>query len=124
MEVVLRQRLEGVARLGISESEQTTAVTFAPPSRRFSPEVFRTALRQVGIEVLTMDVNACGAIERQANTRWLQAGETRFLLTGEFDPPSTPAVCVTGRLQTDPSDDTHRLVVDRVEPGPETLDAP
>lgn len=116
MEVALRQRLEGVAGVAISEGEQTTEVIFAPGDHAFSLEAFRTALQQADVEVLTIEADACGVVEAGGSSGLLRAGKVTLLLTGAEAAASGSGVCVTGRLDT--KGGRLRLAVDRLEPAP------
>jgi hypothetical protein len=97
-EIALRQRLPGVAAVSISQSEQTVAVEFAHAGGVFSPAVFRDAVDEAGIEVLTMQIDACGVIEDTPNQRWFVAGENRFALEDSGATPAKLPMCVSGWL--------------------------
>jgi hypothetical protein len=99
MEVALRRRLEGVARIAISQQHQTAEVAFAPGPHVFSPEEFRAAVAEAEVEVISFEIEACGHVESGlpaeagSNTaakggasglRWFVAGRNRFLLSGEL----------------------------------------
>lgn len=98
MELALRQRLAGVETVSISESAQTTEVTFAPGDHTFSADVFRRALQQAKVDVVTIDVDACGVIERSGDQARLRAGGNEFLLRGAQNASEPGPVCVSGRL--------------------------
>jgi hypothetical protein len=99
MEVALRRRLEGVARIAISQQHQTAEVAFAPGPHVFSPEEFRAAVGEAEVEVISFEIEACGHVEPGApgaqgaqgaagaagapGARWFVAGANRFLLSGE-----------------------------------------
>ena len=112
MEVALRQRLAGVAAITISEGAQTTEVIFAPGDHPFSVEAFKAALKQADVEVVTMEVDACGTIEQHDGRRLLQAGATTFVVAPGAGPSIGP-VCVAGRLSEDPGQLT--LSISRVD---------
>lgn len=112
MEVALRQRLAGVATVSISESAQTTEVVFAPGDHPFSVDGFKAALKQADVEVVTLDVDACGTVEEAGGRRWLQAGVTQLTLASGSGPGPGRA-CVAGRLQDEAGQ--VRLMVTRVE---------
>jgi hypothetical protein len=97
MEVALRRRLEGVKSVSISQSDESAAVTFEG-THAFSAETVRQALKAADVEVVTMDVDACGSAHQTGEELWLTAGPNRFRLEGA--PASRPAtrVCVSGRL--------------------------
>lgn len=113
MEVALRQRLAGVAAISISESAQTTEVIFAPGDHPFSVDSFKAALKQADVEVVTMEVDACGPVSRRGDDRRLVAGTVEFVLRTQSDLPEGKAVCVAGRLQEEAG--RLNLLVDRVE---------
>ena len=100
--MALRRRLEGVAHVSISQSQQTAAVTFNPGSRAFSAPAFRDALGEAAVEVVSLEIDACGVIEEMNGHRWITITGQRFLLRGQTSAGSI--ACVTGRLN------------DRVEP--------
>ena len=93
----MRRRLEGVASISISMSEQTTEVVFAR-GQAFSPTVFRDAVGESGVKVLSFQIEACGVIEQSEGQRWLAVGEDRFLREERDIAPPGQAVCVSGRL--------------------------
>lgn len=96
--MALRRRLEGVATVSISLSGQTAGVEFEDGRRHFSPGVFRAAVDEAGVEVLSFQVEACGVIEQTNSQRWLIAGENRFLLADGRTMRADELVCVSGRL--------------------------
>ena len=97
-EVALRQRLPGVAAVSISQSEQTVVVEFAQQGDVFSPAVFRDAVDDAGIEVLAMQIDACGVAEETAGQRWFVAGANRLALEDGGAVPVGQPVCVLGSL--------------------------
>jgi hypothetical protein len=116
MEVALRRRLEGVADISISQSRQTTEVTFAQGPHTFSPRAFRDAVGEAGVSVLSFHIDACGVVEQKDRQRWLAAGKNRFLLVEGGRTSAGPvgqAVCVSGRLNDDSV--PHRLKIMDVE---------
>ena len=104
MEVALRRRLEGVADVSISQGQQTTAVTFAPGTLVFSAAAFRAALGEADVEVLRLEIEACGPIEAKAGQRWITTAGTHILLRGNA--PASNVTCVTGQLndQVEPNE--------------------
>jgi len=113
MEVALRQRLAGVAAISISESAQTTEVIFAPGDHPFSVDSFKAALKQADVEVVTMEVDACGSVSRRGDERQLVAGTVEFVLRTGSDVPEGEGVCLAGRLQEEAG--RLNLLVDRVD---------
>lgn len=97
-EVALRQRLAGVTGISISQSDQTVSVQFAPGGGGFSPVVFRDAVAEAGIEVLAIDIDACGVVEEATGQRWLVAGANRFMLDDGGGTPTGRLMCVSGSL--------------------------
>jgi hypothetical protein len=87
-------------------------VIFAPGDYPFSLDVFKEALKQADVEVVTLDVDACGTVEEAGEHRWLQAGMTRLSLAGDSGPRPGQA-CLAGRLQEEAGQ--LRLMVTRVE---------
>jgi hypothetical protein len=121
MEVALRRRLEGVADVAISQSRQTVDVKLLPGPHVFSPNVFREAVDEAGVEVLTFTVDACGTVEREGDRRWFVAGTNRFLLAGSTTVAEDEPLCVSGRL--DDKSTPPRLEVSSASPQSKT-DAP
>lgn len=103
MEVALRRRLDGVADIWISQSEQTAEVRFEG-DHPFSPSAFRKAVGEAGVKVLRFDADVCGTAEEKADQRWLAAGKNRWPLTGDREIPLGQPLCASGRLddRTDP----------------------
>ena len=97
MEVALRRRLDGVARISISQAGQTAEVEFVAAPHTFSAAAFREAVGEADVEVVSFEADVCGAVVQEQERRWLTAETNRFLLAdGEWAP--TTHVCVTGRL--------------------------
>ena len=97
-EVALRQRLEGVAEVAISQSAQTVSVQFVPGGGTFSAAAFRDAVDDAGIEVLAIHVDACGVAEEAGGRRWLVAGSNRLALDDDGAAPLGRLMCVSGWL--------------------------
>jgi hypothetical protein len=114
IEVALHRRLEGVATVAISQSRQTVVAEFADGRRPFSPSVFRAAVDESGVEVLTFQIDACGVIEQKESQRWLIAGENRFLLEEGGTAPVEAPVCVSGRLND--RAEPYRLAITAIQP--------
>ena len=108
MDVALRQRLDGVAHISISQSEQTAQVDFVSRPHAFSAAAFRQAVGEADVEVLRFEVDVCGVVAQDANQRWLTAGADRFLLTAG-DASVGSYVCTTGRLD-DQSGQPHPVI--------------
>ena len=97
MDVALRRRLEGVASISISQSQQTAEVDFADGPHAFSATAFREAVGEADVEVVRFEADVCGVVVHDQGRRWLAAGPERFLLAdGEW--ATGQQVCVTGRL--------------------------
>lgn len=97
MEVALRQRLDGVARISISQARQTAEVEFVAAPHTFSATAFREAVGEAEVEVLSFEADVCGVVAQEPGRRWLTAGADRYLLAdGEWAPGQR--VCVTARL--------------------------
>jgi hypothetical protein len=97
-EVALRQRLPGVAAISISQSQQTVVVEFAQGASAFSSAVLRDAVDDAGIEVLAIQIDACGVVEETPGQRWFVAGANRFALDDGGGTPAGRPVCVSGSL--------------------------
>ena len=104
--MALRQRLEGVVTISISQSEQTIVAELAPGAV-FSPAVFRDAVSEAGIEVMAIQIDACGTVEETQGASWFLAGANRFALDGSSGAPVGQPVCVLGWLNDDST--PHRL---------------
>jgi hypothetical protein len=102
MEVALRQRLEGVAAVSISESAQTTEVIFAPGDHPFSIETFKGALRQASVEAVTMEIDVCGRLERHGGEPLLRTRTAEFVLRNGSEAFAGTSVCVAGRIAEEP----------------------
>jgi len=114
MEVALRQRLDGVAKISISQSQQTAAVEFTGLTENFSPKAFREAVGKSGVRVVSFDIDACGVIEQDKSERWLVAGKSRFQLAdGGTAAPIGRPLCLSGRLEERSGSD--RFTIIRVE---------
>ena len=113
MEVALRQRLDGVADISISQSRQSAEVGFAPGAGAFVPAEFRAAVGQAGVQVLSFEIDACGVVETQNGSRSLHAGDNRFVLAEADHVPIGQPLCLAGRL--DDSVDPPRLTVTNVK---------
>jgi hypothetical protein len=108
MDVALRQRLDGVADISISQSQQTAEVTFDARPHAFSTVAFREAVGEAEVEVLHFELDVCGVVVLDGDRRWLTSGMDRFLLTdGEW--AAGRPVCVTGRLAGE-SGDGHLVI--------------
>jgi len=94
----LRQRLDGVEDISISQTQQTAEVVFTPGAGAFVPADFRSAVRQAGVQVLSFEIEACGVVEARDGSRWLDAGANRFVVREPDDLPIGEALCVSGRL--------------------------
>ncbi len=111
MEVALRRRLDGVARISISQAAQTAEVEFVAAPHTFSAAAFRQAVGEADVEVLSFEADVCGAVVEDQERRWLTANANRFLLAdGEW--AATALVCVTGRLVAE--SDQAPLVIESV----------
>jgi hypothetical protein len=112
MEVALRRRLSGVAEISISQSQQTTIVTFARGRHAFSPVEFRRALSEADVEVLRMEIDLCGAIEQRTGQLWMTIAGMHVVLRGHA--PADGIGCVTGQLND--RVEPHVLEVTRADP--------
>jgi hypothetical protein len=102
MEVALRRRLAGVADISISQSQQTAAVTFVSGTRAFSSAAFRDAVAEADVEVVSLEVDVCGAVDDQNVLRpSTMASEALVRLRGGGAQAGS-IVCVTGRLDERP----------------------
>lgn len=116
LEVALRQRLEGVVGVSISETNQTTEVTLRPGPDAFSISKYREAHRQAQVEVVTMRLDACGLVEGSGANRRLRAGATELLLAGEQTAGDGTRICVSGVVREE--GDRIRLDLTSSKPAP------
>ena len=116
LEVALRQRLDGVAGVSISESNQTTEVSLRPGRDPFSPRMLREAHRQAEVDIVTMHLDACGFVESTGAERRLRAGATELVLAGEHNATTGSRVCVSGTVRDE--GDPIELFVTKSEPAP------
>jgi hypothetical protein len=114
MEMALRRRLEGVNAIAISQSQQTAEVGFAKGDHLFSPSEFRGAVKEAGVVVLALRIEACGVIEQNGSERWLTAGKNRFVLAAGETGQVGKGVCVSARLDDRAGPD--RLEIAEVQP--------
>jgi hypothetical protein len=98
MEVALRRRLEGVAEISISQSEQTAEVRFASSDRLFPADAFREAVWEANVVVVQFQVDVCGSVERDGEQQWFIAGQNRWRLSGSRTVQPNALLCVSGRL--------------------------
>ena len=99
--MALRQRLEGVVDISISQSQQTVTVEFAGGRSALSPAAFREAVANAGVEVLRFQIDACGVVEETRGQRWFVAGANRFAFDDDGGAPAGQPVCVSGWLNDD-----------------------
>ena len=112
MEVALRQRLDGVESIAISQARQTAEVEFLNTPHTFSAAAFREAVGEADVEVVTLEIDVCGVVVPERERHWLEAGPDRFLLaSGQWT--VAQRLCMTGRL-ADGSDRTQLVLEDVV----------
>jgi hypothetical protein len=58
----------------------------------------RDAVDDAGIEVLNMQIDACGGVEETPSQRWFVAGANRFALDDGGAAPAGRLICVSGWL--------------------------
>ena len=92
----MRRRLEGVAEVFISQSQQTAMLTFVPGTVAFSAAAFRSAIAEADVEVLRVDMEVCGVIS-EGHLHWRGASATPVVVIRGAPPRNGPG-CVTGRL--------------------------
>ncbi len=98
MEVALRRRLDGVADVSISQSEQVAAVAFVSGTRAFSAAAFREAVAEADVTVVSLDLDVCGLIDHENTLRSSSDVATTLLRLRGSHALEVGAVCVTGRL--------------------------
>lgn len=97
MEAALYRRLDGVARVSISQQRQAAEVVFAPGPHRFSAMDFRLAVGEADVAVLQLEIDVCGHVERQTDATWFVAGPNRFFVSAA-DAVSMKAKCISAVL--------------------------
>jgi hypothetical protein len=97
MEVALRRRLDGVADVSISQSQQTAVVRFVPATLVFSAAAFRAAVGEADVEVLTLNADVCGVIDENHTLRASPAADAPLVLLRGRNIPQGDA-CVSGQL--------------------------
>jgi hypothetical protein len=80
----------------------------------FEPTQFRDALADVGLDVLTFQIETCGVIERNEQQHWFLAGENRFALENARNDPSGQMLCASGWLNDSAS--PYRLIATAIRP--------
>lgn len=98
MEMALRRRLDGVAEVRISQERQTAEVTFAPGAQAFASSEFRAAVGEADVEVLRLEIEACGQLEQHDGTTWFAADQARFIVVDPTPPLDLAPRCVTAEL--------------------------
>jgi hypothetical protein len=95
--VTLRRRLDGVKAISISQSRQSIVVEFNA-DHSFPPEEFRKAVAETGLEVLALQIEACGVVEESQGRRSFVAGASRFAMDDSADARVGERLCANGRL--------------------------
>jgi hypothetical protein len=111
MEVALRRRLAGVTEVRISQGQQTAEVAFQPGTRTFSAAEFRNAVAEADVGVVTLEVEACGAVDHNGVMR-IADGSPLIRLVGE-NRGSGASVCVRGPLDDSVDPPVLHVVVSR-----------
>lgn len=106
-ESVLRERLEP-ATITI-ERGRFVELVFHQTASAFPSASFRRAIADAGGEALSVDVEACGAVETAEGQSWLESGSARLLLERAGTVETGVTLCVTGELRDTSS--PPRLVV-------------
>jgi hypothetical protein len=98
IEIALRRRLAGVYAVSISQQAQTVAVTFRPGTRVFSAAAFREAVAEPDVEVLSIELDACGVAEGNNDLQSLRIGDQFLLRLRDASAAAGSRICVEGRL--------------------------
>ena len=99
----MRRRLAGVAEVSISQSQQTATVTFVSGTPAFSPAVFRDAVAEAEVDVVSLEVDVCGVVDHQSVLRSSSGGHQRpFVRLRGSTADAGSSVCITGRLDGRP----------------------
>jgi hypothetical protein len=102
MEVALRRRLAGVAKVSISQSQQTAVVTFVSGTTAFSAAAFRQAVAEAEVDVVSLEVDVCGVVDAKGFLRSSAAGKVLFVRLRGKSAEAGRSICVTGRLDEGP----------------------
>ncbi len=100
LEAALAQRLDP-ATITVGPLVDRVDVEFQRAASPFSSSSFRSAVGQLGGEVLSVQIEACGTIDATAQGSWLTSGSTRLMLEGTGPWTSATEICVTGELRDD-----------------------
>jgi hypothetical protein len=80
----------------------------------FQPRAFRDAVGDAGVDLLTLQIDACGIVEEREDGRSFIAGRNRFALGDSLHAPVGRFLCASGWLN-DPSNPS-RIVLSGVQP--------
>ncbi len=108
MEVALR-RLEEVADLSISMSEQTLDVELKP-GHEFQPEAIREAVNQTNVFIVRFQIQAQGHIEEEPSGRYFLAQKNRCAVVDSPQAPIETPLRILGQVD-DSVDDLPRLKI-------------
>ena len=100
LQAVLGQRLDP-ATITISRDVDRVDVEFQRSASPFSSASLRSAVAEVGGEVVSVQIDACGTIDTTPHGSWLNSGSTRLLLEGPGPWLSGMELCISGELHDD-----------------------
>ncbi len=108
MEVALK-RLEEVADLSISMSEQTLDLELKP-GHEFRPEALREAVKQTDVSIVRFQIQARGHIEEEHSGRYFLAQKNKFAVVDSPQAPIETPLRIMGQVD-DSVDDLPRLKI-------------
>ena len=92
-------RAYGKSTIDVDDDKDTATIRFGG-NDRFSVADFRAAVERVRMHVVTIRLQACGTVEAANGSRWLTAGENRFLLRSGREVPVDQPLCLDGTLDS------------------------
>ena len=102
------KRHYGASDIDVDDDKDTATIRFAD-RETFSPAEFQAAVEHVRMRVVTVRMQACGAIEAADGRQWLVAGTNRFAVRSDRDLPVKVPVCADGSLDTRTSPATFQV---------------
>lgn len=103
LETSLRRQY-GKSSIEVSDEKDTATIRFAKGDD-FSPSQFRAAVERVRMKVVSMHVQACGALRADNGATVLVAGANRFVARSSQPLPVGKSICADGTLdmRSDPA---------------------
>jgi hypothetical protein len=98
------KRQYNTSAIDVDDDADMATVRFAK-GENFSARDFQAAVERVRMRVVTLRVQACGAVETLNGRTWMTAGASRFVLHADRALPQNGSICADGALdsRTDPA---------------------